>query len=425
MDRNLSLAEIDICLKKLYGENTAVLEYQAARYKKLSDRFKKFFAEDKANFFSSPGRTELGGNHTDHNNGMVIAAAINYDSIACASKTQDNRVVIHSEGYVNSFIVDLNELNPLEKEAGSTSALIRGIAAGFSERGFKTGGFNACITSDVLPGSGLSSSASVEVLIGTIFNCFYNEGNIPPREVAKIGQYSENKFFGKPCGLMDQVACAVGGIVSIDFKENKHPVINRINFDFAEQKYSIIVVHTGSSHINLTDDYSSIPKEMKNAAQAFGKQTCRELELNDFLKNLRKIRSALSDREILRAYHFLKENERVQRQIDALTAKDFGKFLDLVNESGNSSFKWLQNIYSSQDVNYQPVSLALALSEDFIERTGYGACRIHGGGFAGTMLAFIPNSLVNDYKSFMSSAFDPEAIKILSIRNQGAFCFNH
>jgi len=425
MNGNLSLAETDIYLGDLYGEDIAALEYQSDRYKKLFNYFRKNFEEPKAVFFSSPGRTELSGNHTDHNNGMVIAAGINSDSIACASFSSDNNVKIYSEGYPAPFAVNLNELNQIEKEAGTTSALIRGIAAGFAQKGFKIGGFNAAFTSDVLPGSGLSSSASIEVLIGTIFNYFFNEGKISPEEIAKIGQFAENKFFGKPCGLMDQVACAFGGIVAIDFQDNKHPLINKIDFNFSEQKYSIIVVHTGSSHINLTDDYSSIPEEMKNAACAFGKETCRELDLNDFLKSIKEIRTKLSDREILRAYHFLKENQRVLQQVEALMNKDFNKFLKLVNESGNSSFKWLQNIYSSNDVGYQPVTLALALTEEFIGKTGYGACRVHGGGFAGTIQAFIPNNLINDYKFFMSSAFDPEAIKILSIRNQGAFCFNH
>jgi len=423
MSGNLSIAENDICLKYLYSKDS--IEYQTKRYNKLFKNYKDNFEETKVTYFSSPGRTELSGNHTDHNNGMVIAASINLDSIACASPSPNKKVVIYSEGYADPFIVNLDELKPNEKEDGTTAALIRGIAAGFSEKEFNIGGFNASITSDVLPGSGLSSSASIEVLIGTIFNHFYNEGKIPPEEIAKIGQFAENNFFKKPCGLMDQVACAVGGIVAIDFKDNKHPVINKINFDFSEQNYSVIVVHTGSSHFNLTDDYSSIPREMKNAARAFGKETCREIDFEDFLKSIKKIRNKLTDREILRAYHFLKENQRVRQQVEALNNKDFNKFLKLVNDSGNSSFKWLQNIYSSNDVKYQPVTLALALTEEFINNTGFGACRVHGGGFAGTIQAFIPNNLINDYKVFMSSAFNEEAIKILSIRQQGAFYFNH
>jgi galactokinase len=422
MDGNISIAETEICLKNLYGKDKTAVEYQKKRYNKLFKDFSKYFELTKLSYFSAPGRTELSGNHTDHNNGIVIAASINLDSIACASPSPVKKVIIYSEGYPDPFMVNLDELKPLEKEASTTAALIRGIASGFADRGFKIGGFNACITSDVLPGSGLSSSASIEVLIGTILNHFFNEGKIPPEEIAKIGQHSENKFFKKPCGLMDQVASAFGGIVSIDFKDNKHPVIKKINFDFSEQNYSVIVVNTGSSHINLTDDYSSIPREMKNTAKAFGKDTSREIDFAEFLNSIKKIRNKLSDREILRTYHFLKENQRVLQQIDALNNKDFSKFLKLVNDSGNSSFKWLQNIYSSNDVKYQPVALALALTEEFINKTGFGACRVHGGGFAGTIQAFIPNNLIKDYKVFMSAAFNEEAIKILSIREQGAFC---
>jgi galactokinase len=331
----------------------------------------------------------------------------------------DSKVELYSEGYDKTFIVNLETLKPVKEEAGTTSALIRGTAAGFRKHGFNIGGFKACITSDVLPGSGLSSSASIEVLIGTIFNHLYNEGKISPVDIAKIGQYAENEFFKKPCGLMDQVACAVGGIVAIDFIDPEEPEIEKINFDFSATGYSLLVVDTGGSHSDLTEDYSSIPAEMKQVAKYFNKDFCRGLDLDSLLKSMKDIRRKMSDRSVLRAIHFIKENERVERQTKALKENNFEKFLNLVNESGNSSYKYLQNIFSSRNVEEQGVSLALALSDLFIKEKGKGASRIHGGGFAGTIQVFLPNDLVDEYKPFISNAFDKDAVKVLSIRNQG------
>jgi galactokinase len=409
---------IPILLKDLYSDNLEIVSYQTKRFEKLLKRFNEVFGSQPVRYFSTPGRTEISGNHTDHNHGMVIAASINLDSIACVTEA-DLVVEIFSEGYENPFTVNLDNLNPIDAETGTTNALIRGIAFRFIEKGFNVGGFNACITSDVLQGSGLSSSASIEVLIGTIFNHLYNDGKISQEEIAKIGQYAENGYFKKPCGLMDQMACAIGGIISIDFYNPENPVINKIDFEFATQDYSLVIVHTGGSHINLTDDYASIPKEMKKVAAELGKQNCGEVDYKNFMNNIKYLRNKISDRAILRGYHFFKENERVKNQMEALRIKEFNKFLSMVNESGNSSFKYLQNIYSSNDFNYQPVSIALAFTEDFINRVGQGACRVHGGGFEGTIQVYLKNSFVDEFIKYISGISETFKVLNLSIRQTG------
>lgn len=424
MSKDLSVAETGIRLESLYGEDKKTIDYQRNRYNKLYKDFKKYFGESQVRFFNSPGRTEISGNHTDHNNGIVIAASINLDSIACASESDSPNnaevIEIYSDRFSEPFVVNLKGLNPLDDEAGTTGALIRGIAAGLSKKEYRIGGFKACITSDVLIGSGLSSSASVEVLIGTIFNHLYNNGKIPAEEIAKIGQFAENEFFKKPCGLMDQMASAVGGIISIDFKNKDNPEINKIDSDFSQYGYSLLVVHTGGSHINLTDDYAAVPAEMREVARTLGSETCRDIDYNNFVNNINKIRGKVGDRAVLRAYHFFKENERVKQQIEELNKNNFNKFLKLVNDSGNSSFKWLQNIYSSNDINYQPISLTLAVTEEFIDRIGQGACRIHGGGFEGTILVFLPSEYVNEFKKYISRIFNGYSILDLTVRQYGA-----
>jgi galactokinase len=413
MNSNLKLSLIN-----LYKNNT---EFQSTRYSKLADKFLKQFGDRSFRFFSSPGRTELSGNHTDHNHGKVIAASIDLDSIACAAKC-DSTVQIYSDGYEKPFIVSLDNLNPVDDESGTSNALIRGIASRFVEKGFNVGGFKACITSDVLQGSGLSSSASIEILIGTIFNHLYNSGNIPTVEIAKIGQYAENVYFKKPCGLMDQFACAVGGIISIDFYNSENPVINKVNFDFHSTGYKLIVVDTEANHADLTEDYAAIPNEMQQVAKYFNKKFCSEISLEQLLHKINSLRDKVSDRAILRAIHFFEENKRVEKQIDALNKNDFKEFLRLVNESGNSSYKYLQNIYSPHNVEEQEVSLALALSDIFIKEKGKGACRVHGGGFAGTIQLFLPEELVDDYRSFITKVFKENSVKVLSIRHYGAVC---
>lgn len=407
-----------INLIELYGDDGKTITHQKDRYKKLSDSFIKQFSIQPEYYFSTPGRTEISGNHTDHNNGKVIAASISLDSIAAVSRSNDV-VEIFSDGYDDPFIVDLNELNVIDNEVSTTNSLIRGIAAGFKQHGFNIGGFKAFITSDVLKGSGLSSSASIEVLIGTIFNHLYNDGTIIPEEIGKIGQYAENVYFKKPCGLMDQMACASGGIISIDFKDSIKPVVEKLDFNFAEQKYSLVFIHTGGSHISLTDDYSSIPNEMKSVACYFGKKTCREVSFDHFIDNIKFLREKVSDRAILRAYHFFNENIRVDKIVNALKNNNLNLFLKLVNESGDSSFKYLQNIFSPKDVIFQATALAIAFAEEFINSVGSGAVRIHGGGFEGTIQVMIPTKYVKQFSDFINKVFNNFNVYNLNIRQIG------
>jgi galactokinase len=409
-------------IAKLYGNKTGG---QPERYTMLAEQFKKIFNEENYEFFSTPGRTEIGGNHTDHNHGKVIAASINLDSIAAAAPNTLNQVRLKSEGFNEVFVVSLDNLEPVKEEVSTTASLIRGVAAGFVKNGFKIGGFDACIASDVLIGSGLSSSASIEVLIGTIFNYFFNNGKVTSEQTAIIGQYAENKFFGKPCGLMDQVACATGGIITIDFFNPEKPAISKINFDFSKSGYSLVVVDTEANHADLTEDYASIPSEMKEVAAFFGKKFLAEVSYTEFISRLKEVREKVNDRCLLRAFHFFEENIRVEKEVDSLNKNNFDEFLNVVNESGNSSFKYLQNIYSPKNPGQQGVALGLAMSDIFIKEKGKGACRIHGGGFAGTIQLFLPDDLVNDFCNVITNIYKKESLKILSIRNYGAVCLSN
>ncbi len=408
-------------LKKLYKN----INYQKERYKRLISLFKKHFPENKEIlFFSTPGRIEIGGNHTDHNNGKVLAGAVNLDSIAAVSKNNTNKVILYSEGFKNSFQVDLNKLDKNKDEEGSTASLIRGIAYKLKNSGYTIGGFNGYMTSNVMVGSGLSSSASVEVLIGIIFNTLFNKNNISSQEITLICQYAENNYFNKPCGLMDQTTCSLGGIITIDFKDPQKPVVKKINFDFNSTGYSVLIVNTGGSHADLTHDYASVRLEMKKTAQQFGAEVMRDISLENLLTNLPMIRNQLGDRPLLRALHFIQENKRVTAEVNALENNNFSRFLKLVSESGNSSFKFLQNCYSPKDFNNQSIPLALALTETFIKKNGSGACRVHGGGFAGTIQVFLPNNQVKAYKQFISPVFGENAILDLQIRSIGSCSLN-
>lgn len=407
--------------KSLYGHDDDIINRQIKRYKESIDEFKKLFEyEGNVELFSTPGRTEIGGNHTDHNLGKVLAAGVNLDSIAVVIPTENEIATMYSKGFDNSFEVNLNVLDPVEEEEGTTTALIRGIASRFVQLGFKIGGFNAYVNSDVLPGSGLSSSASIEVLIGTIFSHLYNGGKVKPETLAQIGQYAENNFFGKPCGLMDQMACAVGGFVAIDFKDKENPLVEKINFDIGAQGYALIVVDTGGSHADLTEDYASIPREMKTLAQAMGKDVCRELSMDELIANIPMLREKVGDRAILRAMHFFTENDRVEYQVDALKQEDFPLFLQLVKESGNSSWRWLQNVYAPHDTREQGVTLCLALTEHFMKKNQVqGACRVHGGGFAGTIQAYLPKDMTAAYSDMIETIFGKRAVTVLNIRKYG------
>ena len=411
-------------LIQIYGQESITVETQFARYNTLMEDFTSKFDNRELHFFSTPGRTEIGGNHTDHNHGRVIAGSINLDSIAVAAKNQEDRISIYSEGYKEPFLIDLKNLEVDEKEKGTTTSLIRGIAARLKQLGYHIGGFDACMTSDVMIGSGLSSSASMEVLIGTIFNTFFNNGSIPPEVIAIIGQYAENKYFGKPCGLMDQVACAMGGIITIDFKNPGDPVIKKVNFNFDAQNYKILVVDTGGTHADLTDDYASIPADMKSVAQFFGQEVCRGITLEDLISNVKNLRIKAGDRALLRSLHFIEDNERVVDQVRALENGNFKLFLDLVKDSGNSSYKRLQNIYTARNTHEQGVALALALSENYIAEINEGACRVHGGGFAGTIQIFLPANRVKKFIALMDMTFGENSVHVLKIRALGTIYLN-
>ena len=414
------IQDMESAVKSLYGIDDKIIGRHFERYDNLARKYIEQFGEGELHFFSAPGRTEICGNHTDHNHGRVLAASIDLDSIAAANTNEQGKVVLYSEGYPDAFEVDLNHLHRIDSEKGTTSALIRGIAFKLSELGYEIGGFNACVTSDVLPGSGLSSSASIEVLIGTIFNTLFNDERIPVEELAKIGQFAENRYFGKPCGLMDQLACAVGGIIAIDFENPFEPVIKRVSFDFSEKNYRVLVVDTGGNHADLTDDYASIPAEMKSVARALGAEVCREIDYDQLLHKAKSLRVQVGDRALLRAFHFLCENERVVHQVNSLESGDFQTFLRLVEESGNSSCKWLQNIFSANNIHEQGMTLALALTEQYLDQIGAGACRVHGGGFAGAIQVFLPKGAVAVYTELMESVFGAESVLLLNIRSYGA-----
>jgi len=411
-------------LDELYGGGNDTTEAQVARYRGLLDRYRAAFNTDNdIHLFSSPGRAELSGNHTDHNGGMVLAASITLDSVAAVSRTDSGVITLDSEGFPAPFVVDTADLEKKENEHETTAGLIRGISACFRERGRTIGGFNATVTSSVGIGSGLSSSASIEVLLGSVLNELYNGGRISPMEIALAGQYAENVYFNKPSGLMDQIASAYGGIVSIDFQDLLSPAVERVSFDFTASGYSLLVVETGDDHADLTDDYASIFQEMKAVAGKLGVETCREIDMAGLLDNIPVLRGELSDRALLRAYHFISENSRVRMQTEALKRGDLNGFIKLVSESGLSSALYLQNTYSTRRPERQGIQAAYALTDRFIKERGIeGGFRVHGGGFGGTVLVILPVKAVGEYIRFMESAFGSGCALTLRIRSRGAFC---
>ena len=388
-------------LVAVYGNDEA--SFQQERYVKLAESFEKDFSENAdLRFFSAPGRTEVGGNHTDHNNGKVLAAAINLDAVAAVSPRNDSIICVNSEGY-SPISVDSADLEIKDDEEGKSTALIRGICARFGQLGYKYGGFNASVTSRVLSGSGLSSSAAYEVLIGTILNYLYNDGKISAVEIAQISQYAENVYFKKPCGLMDQTACSVGGFVQIDFEDTAKPVIN--------------IVDTGGDHADLTADYAAIRLEMNSVAEFFGKNVLRQVPEKDVFDNMGDIRKKTGDRAVERAIHFYNENKRVERLADALSNGDFEAFKETIIESGKSSYMYNQNCFTLSNPDSQPVALALCLTEELLK--GKGAYRVHGGGFAGTIQAFVPVSETETYVSSMKKVFGENSCYILKVRSHG------
>ena len=376
--------EHDSTLTDLYYDDAEMIKYQKERYVNALDKYIELFGEENVDIYSAPGRTEVGGNHTDHQHGMVLAASVNLDAIAIVGNNDKNTIELFSEGY-SPLSISLDNIAVNEAEFGTTSALIKGVIAGMNDHGYKTGPFKAYVTSDVLNGAGLSSSAAFEAIIGTILSGLYNDMKVSPIDIAIIGQYAENVFFGKPCGLMDQMACSVGGFVHIDFKDPANPIVEKVDFDIADKGYSLCIVDTKGSHADLTE--------------------------------LPEIFRKVGDRNILRAMHFFKDNERVQKEVDALKADDFDTFLSLIKESGDSSYKRLQNIYSNHDFQNQPVSIGIAISENVLGNNG--VCRVHGGGFAGTIQAFVKTDFVPEYKKATESIFGEGACHVLKIRKYG------
>ena len=367
-------------------------------------------------YFSAPGRTEIGGNHTDHQRGRVLAGAVNLDTRAAVRINGTDSIRILSKGYPMS-VVNVTELTPVEAEINSTLALIRGVAARFAQMGCQVKGFDAYCESTVLPGSGLSSSAAYEVLIGTIINHLFFGGKVSQPEIAQIGQYAENVFFGKPCGLMDQTASAVGGLVTIDFADKDHPDIRPVRFDFSTSSHALCIIDSRADHTDLTDEYAAVPKEMKQMAEYLGKEVLTEIPEADFYAAIPELRAKFGDRSVLRGVHEYQENARVLKQVAALEQGDFDTFLRLIKESGFSSWMYLQNVIPAGYKEHQEMGVALALCEKYLQ--GRGAYRVHGGGFAGTVQAFVPFDLLESFRSGIDAALGEGACHVLSIRPQG------
>lgn len=416
----LESAKAQEILKVLYAGE---LDESRARYQNIVNKFEKAFGDGEVCLFSSPGRTEISGNHTDHNHGRVLAGSINLDCIGAAAKNDTNTIHIISETFNQDFTVSLDNLEGGEEHVG-TVELVKGLVKGFTEFGFHIGGFDLYTSSTVISAAGVSSSAAFEMLLCTIMNHFYNEDKLNIVNYAHIGQYAENKYWDKASGLLDQMACAAGGLIAIDFKNPKEPVVEKIDFDFGAQKHKLIIVNTGKGHADLSEDYSSVPVEMKKVARFFGKEVCAEITEEQVIEKLSEVREACGDRAVLRALHFFEENKRVEAEIKALKENDFGAFLAGITESGNSSWKWLQNCFTNHSYQEQGITIALALTELFLKEKKCGACRVHGGGFAGVIMAMMPEELVEEYVAYIEKALGEGNAYRMSIRPYGAVCLN-
>lgn len=405
-----------VSVKDLYGSKE--LQAQRARYKKAIEEYKSYFGGigDGFRLFSAPGRTEVGGNHTDHNHGKVLAASVNLDVIAVVEPIEVSKIALKSEGFEES-IIEIDDLEVKENEKNTADALIRGVVAGFKKSGYKVGGFKAYTTTNVLKGSGLSSSAAFEVLVGNILSSLYNNGGIGAIKIAQIAQYAENEYFGKPSGLMDQMASSVGGFVAIDFKDIDSPIIDKIDVDFNNFDHALCIIDTKGDHANLTPDYAAIPEEMRMIAEHFSVQYLRQICREDVMLNMDILRSEFGDRAVLRSLHFFDENERVDKLVHALKSNDFNAFLDSIRESGNSSYKYLQNVFSANDIKNQGLGIGLNVAEDVLKRKG--ASRVHGGGFAGTIQAFVPVEMLKEFKMSLEKVFGAGSCHVLGIRRVG------
>ena len=393
-----------------------VLDYQKERYIKAIKKYEELYGEGEVEIYSAPGRSEVGGNHTDHQRGQVLACGLNLDVIAIVSKTNDDIIKIVSDDY-NIKDINVNDLSKKDSEENTSESLIRGVAKRLKDEGYTVGGFKTFMTSDVLRGSGMSSSAAFEVAIGTIISGLYNNMEISPVFIAQASQYAENVYFGKPSGLMDQMASSVGSLVNIDFKDTKNPVIKKVDVDFAKFSHSLCIVDTKGSHADLTPEYAAVPIDMKKVAAYFGKEVLREVDEDKFYANISDIREKVGDRPVVRAMHFFFDHNTVTKEVNALEAGDFEEFKKHISASGNSSFKYLQNVYPASDVANQGLSVGLGVSERILD--GKGAVRVHGGGFAGTIQAFVPNDMVSEYREEMDKLFGEGSCHVLKVRKYG------
>ncbi len=414
--KNINDNRFDDIFAALYGAAKVALQRQ--RYIEAVEEYERLYGESRVALFSVPGRSEISGNHTDHNRGRVIAASIDLDIIAVAAKRDDSVISVTSKGF-DPDNVDISSLTPDPADYGRSSALIAGVADGFVKAGYKVGGYNAYTTSNVFKGSGLSSSAAFEVMIGNILNHFYNEGRVENSRIAQISQYSENVFFGKPCGLMDQMACAVGGFITIDFADKDNPRFSSPDFDLTAKGYSLCIVNTGGNHTDLTDDYAAVPYEMKAVASYFGREVLGDITEDEVVENIPALREKFGDRAVLRALHFIDENKRVDRQVACLAEDDLDGFFKGVMESGDSSFKLLQNIFTVKNPHEQGLTLALDLTRRVLADKK-AAWRVHGGGFAGTIQAFVPNDSVEEYRAYIEKVFGEGNCHVLTVRSKGA-----
>lgn len=415
LKKQINSGQLNNRLKEIYVDE-GMLSYQKQRYEEAIGEFEALFGDGAVELYSAPGRSEVGGNHTDHQRGEVLAASVNLDAVAVVRKTGDNKIQLKSQGYP-MIHVDLAKLEARKEEEGTSKGLIRGMAYGLLKNGHAIGGFEAYVVSDVLGGAGLSSSAAFEVLVGTIFSGLYNDMSISPVEIAQVAQFSENVYFGKPCGLMDQMASSVGGLIHIDFADVKNPLVEKVEVDFASYGHSLCITDTKGSHADLTDDYAAVPAEMREVAGYFGKEVLREVAQEEFYKEIAGVRKTCGDRSVLRAMHFFAEDRRVEQQVAALREGRFDRFLELIQESGQSSFQYLQNVYTNKDVRHQGVSVGLAVSEHILK--GHGVCRVHGGGFAGTIQAFVKNEFVEEYRKALDAVFGEGSCHVLKVRPVG------
>lgn len=416
----LMAGEYNDKLKYLYSCDDSSVKQYADRYIDVIESFEETFGKaDEIALFSAPGRTEIGGNHTDHQHGCVLAGSVNLDVISAARPNGTNTVRIQSRNY-KMDVIELDDLEIHEEQFDKAIALIRGVIKKFVDLGYDVKGFDAYTTSNVLKGSGLSSSAAFEVLVGTIINGLFANNEVNPVEIAKFGQFAENVYYNKPSGLMDQMASSVGSVVAIDFKSTEEPVVNKVEFDLQKHGHALCIIDSGADHADLTDEYAAVPADMKEIAQFFGKDYLREVEKGEFYANIKNIREKINnDRAVLRAIHFFDENERAQEEVTALQNNDFEKFKALVKESGRSSYMYLQNVFAPSMPKNQAVSLTLALCDEILGDKG--AYRVHGGGFAGTVQAFVPFDMLDEFKNRIEAVLGEGMCHVLSIRPVGGY----